>query len=106
MHHIGNMVRGCIYKRQNHSVRINKYPFSTCKKPVKLLKQGPSLHVGPSEFLPFQRELKKTKVSNDVIEKKHVMNIPPWLISIVLRSDEIKISKKKPVTSHSNMLIV
>jgi hypothetical protein len=105
MHHTGNMVRGCICKGQNHSVRINRYPFSTCKKPVKLLKQGLSLHVGPSEFSPFQRELKKTKVSNDVIEKKHVMNIP-WLISIVLRSDEIKVSKKKPVTSHSNMQIV
>jgi hypothetical protein len=76
MHYTRNMIRGSIGKRQNHSVRINRYPFCTSKKPIKLFKQGLCLHIGPSEFSPFQRELKKTKVPNDVIEKKHIMNIP------------------------------
>jgi hypothetical protein len=90
------MIRSDSSKRHDQRVRVLICPSNRSEEPVHLLQEWGILHIAPGIRSPFDRQLNESKVADDVIKNKRVIEVSSRPIPIFSSSIEIEVSHEKP----------
>ena len=69
----------------------------TSEEPINLLEEGISLHVAPSVGSAFDWQFSKVLFTVEIIKGEHILNTTTRFVTIIRRTNVIKVAKNKPI---------